>query len=54
MDKETSIGAIVFRKDSDRFQFLILKRKDNSIWEFPKGHIEKGENELNTLKREMY
>ena len=54
MDKETSVGAIVFRKDSDRLQFLILKRRDNSIWEFPKGHIKKDENELDTLKREIY
>lgn len=53
MQKERSVGAVVFRKDLNRFQFLILKRADNAIWEFPKGHIEKDENELDTLKREI-
>lgn len=53
MDKEISVGAIVFRKFEDKFKFLILKRNDNSIWEFPKGHAEKEESEFNTLKREI-
>ncbi|HLD15421.1 MAG TPA: NUDIX domain-containing protein [Candidatus Nanoarchaeia archaeon] len=54
MKKEISIGAIVFKKDLDNNKFLILKRRDNNIWEFPKGHVEKGETEVDTLKRELY
>lgn len=54
MDKEISIGAIVYKKFDDQFKFLILKRSDNSIWEFPKGHVENNEKELETLNREIY
>ncbi len=53
MNKETSIGAVVFRKEENKLKFLILKRMDNSIWEFPKGHLEGNETELSTLKREL-
>ena len=53
MNKETSIGAIVFKKLSNKFRFLILRRRDNSIWEFPKGHIKTDESEYDTLKREL-
>lgn len=53
MESELSIGAIVFRK-TEKTEFLILKRNDNGIWEFPKGHKEPQETESNTLKRELF
>jgi len=48
--KEVSVGAIVFNR---LWKVLLLKRKDKELWEFPKGHVKKNENELQTLKREL-
>ena len=52
-NEEKSVGGLLFRKLGNDVKFLILKRADNSIWDFPKGHTEPGEEELTTLKREM-
>jgi len=49
--KEQSAGAIVFRKDKE-IMYLLL-HYDAGHWDFPKGHIEEGETELETLKREV-
>ena len=48
---DVSVGALVFNSEKG---FLFLKRKDKpTTWEFPKGHIEEFETELDTLKREL-
>ena len=63
MPKETSAGAIIFRKEP-RSRASSLQGRDNKIyylllhyksghWDFPKGHIEKGEKEEETVKREI-
>ncbi|HLC65309.1 MAG TPA: NUDIX domain-containing protein [Candidatus Nanoarchaeia archaeon] len=46
---EKSVGAVVFRGK----KFLILEY-GLGHFDFVKGHIEKGEEELDTLKREMF
>jgi len=48
-----SCGAVVYRIINDRIQFLLLKGTRSNKWTFPKGHMEKGENEKRTALREV-
>lgn len=51
---EKSCGAVVFRRKSGNTEFLLVKnKKGSSNWGFPKGHIEAGENEIQTAMREV-
>lgn len=63
---ERSAGAIIFYQNKKRStrEYLLLhypKLRDKTIdgkailghWDFPKGHIEKGEREHDTLRREV-
>lgn len=58
---EKSVGAVVFRNDGGKIKYLLLhyrpsgrtSDKNSGHWDFPKGHIEKGETEDETLRREM-
>jgi len=52
MPKETSAGAVVFRKENNRIYYLLL-HYESGHWDFPKGHIEKDEKEEDTVKREV-
>lgn len=49
---EVSIGAAVFRTEDGRRQYLIL-RYPSGHHDFPKGHMEAGETEEETLRREV-
>ncbi len=51
MPKETSAGAVIFRKEDNRFYYLLL-HYESGHWDFPKGHIEEGELEEDTVRRE--
>jgi bis(5'-nucleosidyl)-tetraphosphatase len=56
MNIERSAGAVVFRKENSRILYLLLRYSTESVepfWDLPKGHIEKGENELGTAMREV-
>lgn len=53
MQTETSCGAVVWRKKGDKFEFLVLRRSDNKIWEMPKGHLNADESEEDAAKREL-
>lgn len=46
---ETSAGAVVFHR-SDKIEYLLLF---SDFWGFPKGHIEPGEDEQTTARREI-
>ena len=50
---EKSCGAIVFHRFSDGIKVLLVKNHNGRYWSFPKGHIEKGENEHQTATREI-
>ncbi len=57
MAVEKSAGAVIFRKKEGKIFYLLLhypsgSRVDKSYWDFPKGHIEKGENIFETARRE--
>lgn len=49
---EKSVGAVVFRKEEDEVFFLLL-HYISGHWDFPKGHVEEGESEHETLRREV-
>ncbi len=56
MNYEKSCGAVVFRETANSIHYLIiLNKKGNYIghWGFPKGHMEEGESEFETAKREI-
>lgn len=48
---EVSVGAAVFRIDRGKRMYLIL-RYPSGHFDFPKGHMESGESEEDTLRRE--
>ena len=51
MEEERSAGAVLFRENSERL-YLLLHYQANH-WDFPKGNIEQGEHELDTVRREV-
>ena len=57
MPLEKSAGAIIFRKNKET-KYLLLHypssaKAKKDYWDLPKGHIEKGEKEIDTVKREV-
>lgn len=48
--KQKSVGAIILNAKNE---VLIMFSSKNKYWEFPKGKVEAGEKELDTLKREV-
>jgi bis(5'-nucleosidyl)-tetraphosphatase len=52
MPREISAGAVIFRRAEARPEFLIL-HYELGHWDFVKGNIEKGEEEKETVKREI-
>lgn len=50
---ESSCGAVVFRDVGSIRKFLLIKNKRSAHWGFPKGHIERGETQKQTAKREV-
>ena len=50
--QERSAGVIVFRKD-ERRERLYLLLDYGKYWDFPKGHIEAGEDERAAALREL-
>ncbi|MFH1036655.1 MAG: NUDIX domain-containing protein [Patescibacteria group bacterium] len=58
MPVEKSAGAVIFRKEQGKIYYLLLHypsgaKKKREYWDLPKGHIEKGEKELETARREV-
>lgn len=52
MPKEKSAGAVIFRMENGKPYYLLL-RYYSGHWEFAKGHIEQGESNEETVKREI-
>lgn len=57
---EKSCGALVYRKqeNGNGIQFLLIRHRSDGQseghWSFPKGHVERGETEVQTALREVY
>jgi 8-oxo-dGTP pyrophosphatase MutT (NUDIX family) len=49
--KQVVAGFVVYRRTQEGTKFLLLYRRGN-YWNFPKGHFEAGENDLETALRE--
>ena len=54
MKYEKSCGAVVYKEDNGRYEFLIISHKSDGHWGFPKGHVEQEETEEETALREVY
>lgn len=56
MTIELSVGGIIryqsTESNKDHSEFLLLRNK-RGFWGFPQGHKERGENEIQTLQREV-
>lgn len=52
MPREKSAGAVIFRKENNEIYYLLL-HYEAGHWDFPKGHVEEGESEVETVKREV-
>ncbi|MCH7828818.1 NUDIX domain-containing protein [Patescibacteria group bacterium] len=58
MPKEQSAGAVIFRIENKEPRYLLLHyptgaRTKKEYWDFPKGHLEKGETEKQAALREV-
>ena len=59
MPIERSAGAIIFRREGPKILYLLLHypaashRTKKDYWDFPKGHVEKGEKLEEAAKREI-
>ncbi|MDE6004864.1 MAG: NUDIX domain-containing protein [Oscillospiraceae bacterium] len=53
MHYEKSCGAIVYRRFHGNIEILLIRHLNSGHWSFPKGHVESGETELETAKREI-
>ncbi len=52
-NQEISAGAFIYKIIENKILFLLVYSKRNSEWGFPKGHVEPGETETETAKREI-
>ena len=50
---EKSCGAVIFRRQDSQLRFLVIKNAKGKNWGFPKGHVELGESERETARREV-
>lgn len=50
---EYSAGVIVFKREKKGIKYLLI-RSCSGVYGFPKGHIEKGESEIEAAVRELF
>lgn len=50
---EKSVGCVIYRKEAEKILFLLVQYRSWQ-WDFPKGHVEEGESEQQTLRREVF
>ena len=51
MRREKSAGAVIFNTRTSKY---LLLHYPAGHWDFPKGHIERGEDELKAARREVF
>ena len=52
MPREVSAGAIIYLVEDHSLRYLLL-HYEAGHWDFPKGNIEEGESEIDTVRREV-
>ncbi|EKE19118.1 MAG: hypothetical protein ACD_9C00128G0001 [uncultured bacterium] len=50
---EKSVGGVIYRENKGKPLFLLVQYRSWQ-WDFPKGHVEEGETEEQTLRREVF
>lgn len=50
---ERSCGAVIFNFQNQKCKYLLIKNKRSAHWGFPKGHVEDGESDFETARREI-
>lgn len=53
MKLEKSCGSVIYIKEENKIKYLLLQNLYGSQWGFAKGHMEEGETEEETAKREV-
>ena len=53
MNWEKSCGALVVRREGEKYYILMIRHKAGGHRSFPKGHMEAGESEYATALREV-
>lgn len=53
MNREHSCGAVVFTRTNGHILFAVVQEQAGT-YSFPKGHMENGETELETARREVF
>ena len=53
MRLEKSCGALVYRRNREQIELLLIKNRYGGHWSFPKGHVEGRETEVQTALREV-
>ncbi|MBU5420629.1 NUDIX domain-containing protein [Acetanaerobacterium sp. MSJ-12] len=53
MRREKSCGGVVYTREGGQLRFLLIRHKKGGHWAFPKGHMEAGESERQTARREI-
>ncbi|HEX9722574.1 MAG TPA: NUDIX domain-containing protein [Candidatus Paceibacterota bacterium] len=58
MKKEKSAGAVIYRLEKGEPVYLLLHyppspKATSEYWDLPKGHVERGETEEDTVRREV-
>ena len=53
MYDETSAGAVLYRLNENFQKEYLILNYNYGHWDFPKGNIESGETEIETIKREI-
>ena len=54
MKYEKSCGAVIFRRDTNGWNVLLIRHARVKHISFPKGHMEPGELESHTAEREVF
>jgi len=52
MPYERSAGAIIFYKTGKKIEYLLIQYT-GKYWDFPRGHVEKGESDKEAARREI-
>lgn len=53
MKKVFSAGGVVYRYEDGELKILLIATKASTVWSFPKGLIERGEDAVQTALREI-